>query len=560
VTASQDSNGARMLIDCLRREGVEVVFGYPGGVVIPIFDVLYDVKDIRFILVRHEQGAAHAADGYARATGKVGVCLATSGPGATNLVTGIATANMDSVPMVAITGQVKTELIGNDAFQEVDVTGITRPISKHNYLVKDIRDLPRVVKEAFHIASTGRPGPVVIDIPVDVSSAKGTLRGEIEMDLPGYSPTIEGNHRQITRAAEVLNASERPVVIAGGGVVASGASEELREVCRKGNFPVTTTLMGLGTFPEDDALSLHMLGMHGTVYANRAVQECDVLFSIGARFDDRITGRLDNFAKGATILHIDVDPTAISKNIKVDVPIVGDAKRILAKLAALVEPKDRGEWLAKIDEWRRAHPLSYQKDGKLRPQMVIEKIHEVTDGKAVVCTEVGQNQMWAAQFFGYSEPRTFISSGGLGTMGYGLPAAIGAKLGRPDRVVFDIAGDGSIQMNIQELATAMADKVAVKVAILNNGYLGMVRQWQELFWGRRYSHTCLQGGTPDFVKLAEAYGALGLRVSEASEVEAALKKAIDDPRPALIDFRVEPEENVAPMVPAGAPIDEFELV
>jgi len=560
VTASQDSNGARMLIDCLRREGVEVVFGYPGGVVIPIFDVLYDVRDIRFILVRHEQGAAHAADGYARATGKVGVCIATSGPGATNLVTGIATANMDSVPMVAITGQVKTELIGNDAFQEVDVTGITRPISKHNYLVKDIRDLPRVVKEAFHIASTGRPGPVVIDIPVDVSISKGTLPGEIEMDLPGYSPTIEGNHRQIARAAEVLNASERPVVIAGGGVVASGASEELREVCRKGEVPVTTTLMGLGTFPEDDALSLHMLGMHGTVYANRAVQECDVLFSIGARFDDRITGRLDNFAKDAKILHIDIDPTAISKNIKVDVPIVGDAKRILAKLAELVEPRDRGEWLAKIDEWRRAHPLGYQRDGKLRPQMVIEKIHEVTGGKAVVCTEVGQNQMWAAQFFGYSEPRTFISSGGLGTMGYGLPAAIGAKLGCPDRVVFDVAGDGSIQMNIQELATAMAHDVPVKVAILNNGYLGMVRQWQELFWEKRYSYTCLRCGMPDFVKLAEAYGALGLRVTEASEVEAALRKAIDDPRPALIDFHVEPEENVAPMVPAGAPIDEFELV
>ena len=560
VTASQDSNGARMLIDCLRREGVEVVFGYPGGVVIPIFDVLYDVKDIRFVLVRHEQGAAHAADGYARATGKVGVCIATSGPGATNLVTGIATAYMDSVPMVAITGQVKTELIGNDAFQEVDVTGITRPISKHNYLVKDIRDLPRVVKEAFHIASTGRPGPVVIDIPVDVSNSKGTLPAEIEMNLPGYNPTIEGNHRQIARAAEVLNASERPVVIAGGGVVASGASDELRKICGKGQIPVTTTLMGLGTFPEDDPLSLHMLGMHGTVYANRAVQECDVLFSIGARFDDRITGRLDNFAKNAKVLHIDVDPTAISKNIRVDIPIVGDARCILAKLVALVEPKDRGQWLAKIDEWRRAHPLGYRRDGKLRPQMVIEKIHEVTGGKAVVCTEVGQNQMWAAQFFGYSEPRTFISSGGLGTMGYGLPAAIGAKLGRPDRVVFDIAGDGSIQMNIQELATAMADKVAVKVAILNNGYLGMVRQWQELFWGKRYSHTCLRCGMPDFVKLAEAYGALGLRVTEASQVEAALRQAIDDPRPALIDFQVEPEENVAPMVPAGAPIDEFELV
>ena len=558
--ASEERLGAQILIDCLRREGVEVMFGYPGGVVIPIFDVLYDVKDIRFVLVRHEQGAAHAADGYARATGKVGVCLATSGPGATNLVTGIATANMDSVPMVAITGQVKTSLIGNDAFQEVDVTGITRPICKHNYLVKDLRDLPRVVKEAFHIASTGRPGPVVIDIPVDVSIAKGLLPDEIDMDLPGYSPTIEGNHRQIARAAEVLNAAERPVIIAGGGVVASGASEELRALCRKGCIPVTTTLMGLGTFPEDDPLSLHMLGMHGTVYANRAVQECDVLFAIGARFDDRITGRLDNFAAKASILHIDIDPTAISKNIKVDVPIVGDAKRILAKLLPLVNEKSPAGWCARIAEWRKAHPLGYQRDGKLHPQFVVEKIHEVTGGRAVVCTEVGQNQMWAAQFFGYSEPRTFISSGGLGTMGYGLPAAIGAKLGRPDRVVFDIAGDGSIQMNIQELATAVANEVPVKVAILNNGCLGMVRQWQELFWDRRYSHTCLRHGSPDFVKLAEAYGALGLRVSEADEVEPALRQAIDDPRPALIDFCVEPEENVAPMVPAGAAIDEFELV
>jgi acetolactate synthase-1/2/3 large subunit len=560
VSTPKDCNGAQILIDCLRRESVEVIFGYPGGVVIPIFDVLYDTKDIRFVLVRHEQGAAHAADGYARATGKVGVCLATSGPGATNLVTGIATANMDSVPMVAITGQVKTELIGNDAFQEVDVVGITRSICKHNYLVKDVRDLPRVIKEAFHIASTGRPGPVVIDIPVDISAAKSTMPDEITMDLPGYSPTIEGNHRQITRAAELLNSSERPVVIAGGGVVASNASSELREVCRKGIIPVTTTLMGLGTFPEDDPLSLHMLGMHGTVYANRAIQECDVLFSIGARFDDRITGRLDNFAKGAKVIHIDIDPTAISKNIKVDVPIVGDAKRILTKLVALLEPKERPAWAAMIAEWREAHPLGYQKDGKLHPQFVVEKIHEVTGGQALICTEVGQNQMWAAQFFGYSEPRTFISSGGLGTMGYGLPAAIGAKIGQPDRVVFDIAGDGSIQMNIQELATAMANDVPVKVAILNNGYLGMVRQWQELFWDKRYSHTCLRCGMPDFVKLAEAYGALGLRVTKADEVEAALRQAIDDPRPALIDFQVVPDENVAPMVPAGAAIDEFELV
>ncbi|MHC4503454.1 MAG: thiamine pyrophosphate-dependent enzyme [Planctomycetota bacterium] len=512
------------------------MFGYPGGVVIPIFDVLHDVKDMRFVLVRHEQGAAHAADGYARATGKTGVCIATSGPGATNLITGIATAHCDSVPIVAITGQVKTNLIGNDAFQEVDVTGITRPITKHNYLVKDVGDLARTVKEAFHIASTGRPGPVVIDIPVDVSVATTGAGGKSEMDLPGYKPTYEGNVRQIERA------------------------EELRGLVRAGRLPVTTTLMGLGTFPEDDPLSLHMLGMHGTVYASRAGQKADVLASVGARFDDRITGRVDTFAPEAKIIHIDIDPAAISKSIKVGVPIVGDARRILEKLVPLVEDRPRAEWHDLIGEWKKMHPLAYERDGKLRPQFVVEKIHEVTGGKAIICTEVGQNQMWAAQFYGYSEPRTFISSGGLGTMGYGLPAAIGAKIGRPDRTVIDVAGDGSIQMNIQEFATACANGIAVKVAVLNNGYLGMVRQWQERFWNKRYAHTCLECGSPDFVKLAEAYGALGLRVDEPDQVEDALRQAIDDPRPALIDFRVEREENVAPMVPAGAAIDKFELV
>jgi len=560
VAAPSEKSGAQILIDCLRGEGVEVMFGYPGGVVIPIFDVLHDVKDMRFVLVRHEQGAAHAADGYARATGKTGVCIATSGPGATNLVTGIATAHCDSVPIVAITGQVKTNLIGNDAFQEVDVTGITRPITKHNYLVKDVGDLARTVKEAFHIASTGRPGPVVIDIPVDVSVATTGADGKSEMDLPGYKPTYEGNVRQIERAAKVLNAAERPVVIAGGGVITSGASEELRGLVRAGRLPVTTTLMGLGNFPEDDPLSLHMLGMHGTVYANLAVQKADVLVSVGARFDDRITGRVDLFAPEAKIIHIDIDPSAISKSIKVGVPIVGDARRILEKLVPLVEDRPRAEWHGLIGEWKKIHPLAYERDGKLRPQFVVEKIHEVTGGEAVICTEVGQNQMWAAQFYGYSKPRTFISSGGLGTMGYGLPAAIGAKIGLPDRVVIDIAGDGSIQMNIQELATACANGIAVKVAVLNNGYLGMVRQWQERFWNKRYAHTCLECGSPDFVKLAEAYGALGLRVEEPDQVEDALRQAIDDPRPALIDFRVEREENVAPMVPAGAAIDKFELV
>jgi acetolactate synthase-1/2/3 large subunit len=559
VTDANELNGAKLLVERLKAEGCEALFGYPGGVVIPIFDVLHDEKDLKFILVRHEQAAAHAADGYARATGKVGCCLATSGPGATNLVTGIATAYMDSIPMVAITGQVKTALIGNDAFQEADVTGITRPITKHNYLVKDVKDLPRVLKEAFHIASTGRPGPVVIDIPVDVSTAMTTLPGEIAMDLPGYNPTIEGNPRQIERAAKVINDSERPVIIGGGGTLSSGASSELRALARNGNIPITTTLMGLGTFPEDDPLSLHMLGMHGTVYANIAIQKADLLISVGARFDDRITGKMDQFAERAKIVHIDIDPSAISKSIKVDVPIVGDAKKILQKLLPQIQHKERAEWHAFVAERKRKHELTYTKDGKLRPQFVVEKIHDVTDGKAVIATEVGQNQMWAAQYYGYTEPRSWLSSGGLGTMGYGLPAAIGAKVGRPDKLVIDIAGDGSIQMNSQELATAVCNNIPVKVCILNNGYLGMVRQWQERFWNRRYSHTNICG-TPDFVKLAEAYGALGLRVTEKDEVEAALRQAFEDPRPAVIDFMVEPEENVAPMVPAGAPIDEFELV
>ena len=556
--------GAEALIERLKAAGVDVVFGYQGGVVIPLFDQLYDEDTekggIRVIMPRHEQGGAHMADGYARATGKVGVCIATSGPGATNLVTGIATAYMDSIPMVAITGQVKSALIGNDAFQEADVTGITRPITKHNYLVKDPKDLPRIVTEAFHIASTGRPGPVSIDVAVDVWLGEVAAGESAETDLPGYRPTLEGNIKQIQRAAAAMNAAERPVVLSGGGVVTSGASDELRELVRRGPFPITTTFMGLGTFPEDDELSLHMLGMHGTAYANYAIQNSDLIVSVGARFDDRITGKVDTFAPKAKIVHIDIDPSAISKNVKVDVPIVGDARRILQKLNPLIESKPRDGWRAQVAEWKKKHPLDFARDGKLHPQLVVEKIHEVTEGKAIICTEVGQNQMWAAQFYGYSEPRTWISSGGLGTMGYGLPAAIGAKAGRPDRVVFDIAGDGSIQMNIQELATAVSNDLPVKVAILNNGYLGMVRQWQELFWKKRYATTCLDCSNPDFVKLADAYGALGLRVTEADEVEPALRQAIADPRAAVIDFRVEREENVVPMVPAGAAIDKFELL
>jgi len=550
------SKGSEVIIDSLRKQGVEHVFGYPGGSVIPLFDSLYDVKDLKLFLVRHEQAAAHAADGYARATGRVGVCVATSGPGATNLVTGIATAHMDSIPLVAITGQVKVPLIGNDAFQEADITGITRPITKHNYLIKDVADLPRIIKEAFHIASTGRPGPVVVDIPVDITLAE--FKGEIDLpiDLPGYNPSVKGNVKQLKRVAKALAEAERPLIYAGGGVILAGASDQVRELAKKCDVPVTTTLMGLGVYPEtDEKLSLGMLGMHGTAYANYAVMNADLIIAVGARFDDRVTGRVDAFAPYAKIVHLDVDPTAISKNIEVDIPVVGDAKHILDGLLELVKQKKHPEWIEQIAKWRRDHPLSYA-DGGLKPQFVVEKIYEVTGGDAIICTEVGQNQMWAAQFYKYTKPRTFISSGGLGTMGYGFPAAIGAQVGCPDRTVVDIAGDGSIQMNIQELCTAVQHELPVKIAILNNGFLGMVRQWQELFWNRRYAHTTLDC-QPDFVKLAEAYGAVGMRAEDPDEVEPTLREAIGNGRPTLIDVRVEPEENVFPMVPAGGKIDEM---
>ncbi len=535
------------------------MFGYPGGSVIPIFDALLD-SDIRFYLVRHEQAAAHAADGYARATGKVGVCIATSGPGATNLVTGIATANMDSIPIVAITGQVKTHLIGNDAFQEADVVGITRPITKYNYLVKDIRDLARVVREAFYLASSGRPGPVVIDVPVDLTLGKCDTTEAALVELPGYNPTLEGNHRQIERAAGAINEAKRPVILSGGGVILSGATDELREFARKGNIPVTTTLLGLGTFPETEPLALHMLGMHGAVYANYAVMNADLLIAVGMRFDDRVTGKVEAFAPNARIVHIDIDPTAISKNIRVEIPIVGDARRVLAKLNPLIESREREEWCAMIGEWKKKHPLSYDRaSSALKPQFVVEEIYRLTKGEAIITTEVGQNQMWAAQYYQYTEPRTFLSSGGLGTMGYGFPAAIGAQVGRPDKVVVDIAGDGSIQKNIQELATAVHNKLPVKIAVLNNTWLGMGRQGQERCWYRRYAHTSL-AGSPDFVKVAEAYGAVGLRVTKKEEVAPAIEKALSIDNVVLIDFVVEPEENVAPMVPAGEAIDRFELL
>ncbi|MEA3367102.1 MAG: biosynthetic-type acetolactate synthase large subunit, partial [Planctomycetota bacterium] len=488
-------------------------------------------------------------------TGKVGVCMATSGPGACNLVTGIATAYMDSVPMVVITGQVKTNLIGNDAFQEADITGIARPCTKHTYLVRDVDRLGETLRAAFHIARTGRPGPVLVDIPSDVSVAKTEAPLPDRVDLPGYKPVVKGNRRQVKRAAEAINQAERPLLYVGGGVIIAGAADLLRELAIRGNIPVTTTLMALGAFPEDHPLALKMLGMHGTAYANYAVQESDVLIAVGARFDDRITGDVSKFAPHATILHVDIDPTSISKNIRVDIPVVGDAADILGALLERVEPRDRSAWLDQVGAWKQENPLTYDDDG-LKPQYVVEQICEASDGQAIVSTEVGQNQMWAAQWFTHRYPRHFITSGGLGTMGYGFPAAIGAQAGAPDAIVVDVAGDGSIQMNIQELAPAVYNKIPVKICILNNGYLGMVRQWQELFYKRRYSATQLTGN-PDFVRVAEAYGAKGRRVTAKEEVRPALDEAFADRDVWVLDFRVEQEENVFPMVPAGEAIDRM---
>ena len=548
--------GSQILIDALKKENVEYVFGLPGGVVIPLFDTLFDESDIKFILTRHEQAAGHAADGYARATGKVGVCIVTSGPGATNLTTAIATAYMDSIPMVAITGQVKTHLIGSDAFQEADVTGITRPISKHNYLVKDIKELGRIVKEAFYIASTGRPGPVVIDLPVDVTTDTWDGDTPDKINLPGYKPSYDGNVRQIKMAAEAINRSKRPVIYAGGGVISSNSSKQLIELAKKANLPVNTTLLALGVFPEDNEKALGMLGMHGTVPANYAVHKSDLLIAIGARFDDRITGKIDEFAPQAKIIHIDVDPTSISKNIKVDIPVVGDAKNILTELIKHVSYVERKEWFGKIAGWKKKYHVSYDNtDDVVKPQYVVEQICEATKGAAIVTTEVGQNQMWAAQYYTYTNPRSFLSSGGLGTMGFGFPAAIGAQLGCPDKIVIAIAGDGSFQMNIQELSTAVKYNLPVKVAILNNGYLGMVRQWQELFYDKRYAHTLLDGN-PDFVQVAKAYGADGFLVTDKKNVRPIIEKAISINGPVVIDFRVDPEENVFPMIPAGQAVTQ----
>lgn len=546
--------GAQILLECLERQGVEVIFGYPGGQVIPIYDALYDSK-IRNILVRHEQGAAHAADGYARSTGKIGVCLATSGPGATNLVTGIANAYMDSVPMVAITGQVPTFMLGRDSFQEADITGITMPITKHNYLVQDIKDLPRVVKEAFHIASTGRPGPVLIDIAKDITVQTDKGSSGETMDLPGYKPNYIGNIRQIREAILAIEKAERPLIYIGGGVVIGGAHNELVKLAETLNAPVTPTLMGISAIPGNHPLNLGMLGMHGTATANFAVTECDLLIAVGARFDDRVTGKLAAFAPKAKVVHIDIDPAEIGKNVAVDIPIVGDVRMVLENILEKVKPKKHTEWLKQINGWRKEYPLKYD-SGKLNPQRVIEEINTLTKGDAIICTEVGQHQMWTAQFYQFTQPRSLITSGGLGTMGFGFPAAIGAQVGNPDRLVINIAGDGSIQMNIQELGTAVANQIPVKVVILNNFYLGMVRQWQEFFFNKRYSGTVLDQN-PDFVKIAEAYGAKGFKITKVDQLQGTLKEAFETHGPVVVDCHVEREENVLPMVPAGGAIHQM---
>ncbi|MEJ2182340.1 MAG: biosynthetic-type acetolactate synthase large subunit [Nitrospirota bacterium] len=556
--------GAEILLKSLKKEGVKHIFGYPGGVVLNIFDLLYDDKDLNLILTRHEQGAIHAADGYARASGKVGVALVTSGPGATNTVTGIATASMDSIPLVVFSGQVPTMLIGNDAFQEADIVGITRPCTKYNYLVKDVGDLAHIVREAFHIASSGRPGPVLIDLPKDVTAGKAEFVWPESMDIRSYKPRYEGNKWMIQKAAALIAKAARPVIVAGGGVVLSGAHKELRELAQMTGIPVTMTLMGLGGFPGSHKLSLGMPGMHGTYYANKAIQESDLLVAVGMRFDDRVTGKTDSFAPHAKIVHIDIDPTSIRKNIRVDIPVVGDVKRVLTQLNKVLKDEKKEQWaavkkkwLAQIEAWKKERPLSYEASDKvIKPQFVVQKIYELTRGDAVITTEVGQNQMWAAQFYKFDKPRQWLTSGGLGTMGYGFPAAIGAQMAVPEKLVIDIAGDGSIQMNIQELATAVVNNLPVKVAILNNRYLGMVRQWQELFFQERYSHTSLDV-TPDFVKVAEAYGAVGLRAEKPSEVEPVLKEAFSTRKPVVMDFVVDWTEKVYPMVPAGAPIDHM---
>jgi len=547
--------GAQILCESLVREGVEVMFGILGGAILPFYDTIPQYPQLRHILVRHEQAAAHAADGYARITGKVGVCLATSGPGATNLVTGIANAYLDSVPVVAITGQVARPFIGKDAFQEIDITGITLPITKHNYVVLDVGSLAGIVKEAFYLARSGRPGPVLIDLPRDVQIDQAEFHYPSRVDLPGYKPTLQGHSAQIKKAANLINEAERPLIIAGRGVIISGAYAELKQLAETAQIAVVTTLLGISCFPESHILSLGMLGMHGMAYANMAVDAADVIIAIGMRFDDRATAKVSAFAPHARIIHIDIDPAEIGKNVRVDVPIVGDVKAVLSALNKQVISTEHIDWLRQLDDWRKEHPSTVIRDSEgLLPQYVIRQIYEVTKGEAIIVTGVGQNQMWAAQHYWYNKPNSLISSGGLGTMGFGLPASVGVKIGYPDNTVWCVDGDGSFQMTIQELATIAQEKVAVKIAIIDNGYLGMVRQWQEMFYGRRYVATPLSG--PDFVKIAEAYGLPGLRITGKEEVVPAIEQAMEYQGPFLIDFVVEPEENVYPMVPPGASLAE----
>ena len=565
-----ERTGAFILLESLKREGVDILFGYPGGAVIDIYDELPRHPEIRHVLTRHEQGAVHAADGYARASGKVGACLVTSGPGATNTVTGIATAYADSIPLVVVTGQVPTQLIGNDAFQEVDIVGITRPCTKHNFLVKDVKKLALTIRQAFYLARSGRPGPVLVDLPKDVVQATTEFLWPDEISMRSYNPTYKPNLNQLRRTAEVIAESQRPVLICGGGVVMADAAEEVAALARELRIPVTATLMGLGGFPATDELFLGMVGMHGTYAANLAINNADLLICAGARFDDRVTGKIAAFAPKARIVHIDIDPTSIRKNVEVDIPVVGDCKLALAGILDICRTRHADTdwatlhalWLKDVTGWKKSKPLSYQPsgpDGAIKPQQVIEALRELTRGDAIIATEVGQHQMWAAQYYAFTKPRTLLTSGGLGTMGYGFPAAIGAQLALPDRMVIAVAGDGSLQMNIQELATAVANRLPVKVVILNNQHLGMVRQWQELFYSGNYSSTNMEA-QPDFVRLAEAYGAEGYRIERACDLLPELEKALSTPNTAFVDVRVEREENVYPIVPAGAALDEMLLV
>ncbi len=548
--------GAEILCECLIKEGVEVIFGFPGGVLLPLYDTIPRYPQLRHILVRHEQGAAHAADAYARVTGKLGVCLATSGPGATNLVTGIANAYLDSVPLLAITGQVPTHFIGKDAFQEIDITGITVPITKYNQLVLNISDLAKAVREAAHVAQVGRPGPVLLDIPRDVFQSRTEFSYPEKVDLPGFKPKLFGHPAQVKKAADLINSAERPVIIAGHGINISKAFPELKELAENAQIPVVTTFLGIGCFPESHVLSYGWLGMHGMGYANKAVHNADLLIAVGMRFDDRATGGVSTFAPHARVVHIDVDAAEIGKNIPVDVPIVGDLKNVLQVLNKQIERRDHIAWLSQLDEWRSQHPaMEIRNHEDILPQYIIRQIHEATKGDTIIVTGVGQAQMWAAQYFYYDKPNSFVSSGGLGTMGFELPGAIGAKVGCPQETVWCIAGDGGFQMTVQELATMVQEDLDINIAVFNNGWLGMVRQWQELIYNKRYFGTQLYN--PDFVKIAEAYGIKGVKVSKKIDVRPAIHRAMEHKGPFLIEFIVEPEENVYPFVPPGKTIVEF---